>query len=58
MFNITKMSKVLHKARILSSEKNSSCKQEQKTNVSIKIKPSSNVNYPNIPISSNFKSTL
>ena len=49
MFNITKMSKVLHKARILSSENDSSCKQEQNTNVNIKIKPSSNVNYPNIP---------
>ncbi|KAK8864092.1 hypothetical protein M9Y10_004708 [Tritrichomonas musculus] len=43
------MSKVLHKARILSSENDSSCKQEQNTNVNIKIKPSSNVNYPNIP---------
>ena len=49
MFNITKMSKVLHKARILSSENDSICKQEQNTNVNIKIKPSSNVNYPNIP---------
>ncbi|KAK8881105.1 hypothetical protein M9Y10_003833 [Tritrichomonas musculus] len=43
------MSKVLHKARILSSENDSSRKQEQNTNVNIKIKPSSNVNYPNIP---------
>ncbi|KAK8896536.1 hypothetical protein M9Y10_014444 [Tritrichomonas musculus] len=43
------MSKVLHKARILSSENDSSCKQEQNTNVNIKIKPSSNINYPTIP---------
>lgn len=40
------MSNVLHKARILSSENDSSCKQEQNTNVNIKIKPPQ---YPNVP---------
>lgn len=45
-FNHIEMSNVLHKARILSSENDSSCKQEQNTNVNIKIKPPQ---YPNVP---------
>lgn len=45
-FNHIEMSNVLHRARILSSENDSSCKQEQNTNVNIKIKPPQ---YPNVP---------
>lgn len=41
----------LHRARILSSENDSSCKQEQNTNVNIKIKPPS---YPNVPPPQNY----
>lgn len=41
----------LNRARILSSENDSSCKQEQNTNVNIKIKPPS---YPNVPPPQNY----
>ncbi len=44
MFNMNQMT--LKRARILSSENDASVKQEQNTNVNIKIKP---VSYPDIP---------
>ena len=46
------MSNLLNKARILSSENDASVKQEQNTNVEIKIKPSRSVSQPTVSQSS------
>lgn len=51
------MSKIMNKARILSSENDASVKQHQETNIEIKLAPNQNRNspvlYPNVPLMNN-----